>query len=61
MATAARPRLVENDHVNVKNIRRVSAEGFQDGTLCQRIRIRREKDGGGVHKRPKRDDCDYFF
>ncbi len=35
MATAARPRVVENNHVNVKNIRRVSTEGLDDGTFCQ--------------------------
>jgi hypothetical protein len=35
MATAARPRLVKNNHVDVKNVRRVCAEGLDDGTLCQ--------------------------
>lgn len=61
MAIAARPRVVENDHLNVKNIRCVYTKGFDDGTLRQRIRIRREKYGGGVHKRPKWDDCKFFF
>ena len=61
MATAARPRLIENNHVDVKNIRRVCAEGLDNGTFCQRNRIRREKDGGSMHKRPKWDDCQIFW
>ena len=35
MATAARPRLVENNHLGVKSIRRVCAEGLDDGTFRQ--------------------------
>ena len=57
MAIVARARIVENNHADVKKILRVSAEGLDDGTFCERNRIRREKDGGSVHKRPKWDDC----
>ena len=34
MATAARTRLVENNHVDVKKVGRVRAEGLDDGTFC---------------------------
>lgn len=61
MATAVRPRLIKNNHLDIKNIRRVCAEGLYNGTFRQRNRIRREKDGGSVHKRPKWDDCHFFL
>ena len=61
MATAARPRLVENNHVDVKKVGRVRAEGLDDGTFCPWNHICREKDGGGMHKCPKWDNCNFFL
>lgn len=56
MASAARPRLVDDNHLDIKDVRRVCAQGLDDGSFCQRDRIRREKDGGGVQQGPKWDD-----
>lgn len=56
MASAARPRLVDDNHLDIKDIRRVCAQGLDDGSFCQGNRIRREKDGGGVQQRPKWND-----
>jgi len=56
MASVARPHLVDDNHLDVKDVRRVCAQGLNEGSFCQGSRTRREKDGGGVQQRPKWDD-----
>ena len=34
MASATRPRLVDNNHLYVKGVRRVRAQGLDDSSLC---------------------------
>ena len=61
MASATRPRLVDNNHLYVKGVRRVRAQGLDDSSLCQRSRIRSsEKDRGCMQQRPNWDNCNFL-
>jgi hypothetical protein len=59
VASATRPRLVDDNHLDVKGVRRICAQGLDDGSFCQGSRIRSEKDGGAVQQRPNWDDCNF--
>jgi len=41
---AARPILVNDNHADIKRVSRMCAQRLDDGSLCQRSRIRREED-----------------
>ena len=62
MASATRPRLVDDNHLDVKGVRRVRAQRLDDGSFCQGSRRIRssEKDGRGVQQGPNWDDCNFF-
>ena len=54
---ATRPRLVDDDHADIKRVSRMCAQRLDDGDLRQRSRIRCEEDRRGVQDRPKWNDC----
>jgi hypothetical protein len=58
---AARPRLVDDDHADIKRVSRMCAQRLDDGGLRQRSRICREEDRRGVQDRPKWNDCFILF